>query len=257
MQRRVIDAAGFEALFQKKIDPWNYSASPFEAFKRRALLRACGVRCRGRALELACATGETSRSLASRCLRLLSVDSSATALAAAARRTQGHRNITLRQALLPGEMPRGPFDLIVVSELLYYLRAERLARPDREAPRGAGAGRAGGPAPPHGRFRRRRPAPPACPAGDDQGPSSPYAAGAPDQCRTFPGGGAGAARASPHRERVGFHGWPTTALSFTRGSGLNGAERTRRRCKRPAKGWHRPTTRPAPLIRAYASRIAN
>jgi SAM-dependent methyltransferase len=64
--------------------------------------------------------------LSPRCLRLLAVDSSATALKEAARRTKEHNNITLRKALLPRQMPRGPFDLIVASEILYYLRPNDL-----------------------------------------------------------------------------------------------------------------------------------
>lgn len=126
MRRAVIDPAGFEALFRSNIDPWDYAASPFEAYKRGVLLHACGTRIRARGLELACAIGETTRRLAPRCLRLLAVDSSATALAEAASRTRGHRNVTLRQALLPRQMPHGPFDLVVVSEILYYLRPNDL-----------------------------------------------------------------------------------------------------------------------------------
>lgn len=64
--------------------------------------------------------------LAPRCLRLLAIDSSATALKEAMRRTSGCRNVTLRQALLPRQMPRGPFDLIVASEILYYLQPNDL-----------------------------------------------------------------------------------------------------------------------------------
>jgi len=126
MQRGVIDPAGFEAKFRANIDPWNYAASPFEAYKRAALLHACGNRAYGRGLELACAIGETTRKLAPRCLQLLAIDSSATALTEAARRTVAHRNVTLAQAVLPRQMPRGPFDLIVVSEILYYLRPNDL-----------------------------------------------------------------------------------------------------------------------------------
>ena len=44
MPRAVIDPEGFEAKFQENIDPWNYATSPFEAYKRRILLRACGTR---------------------------------------------------------------------------------------------------------------------------------------------------------------------------------------------------------------------
>jgi len=121
MQREVIDAAGFEAKFQANIDPWNYGSSPFEAFKRSVLLRACGFRPYGRGLELACAIGETTRVLSPRCLHLIALDASGTALAEARRRTRALSNVTLKLALLPRNTPRGPFDLIVASEILYYL----------------------------------------------------------------------------------------------------------------------------------------
>jgi SAM-dependent methyltransferase len=118
---RPIGPEDFEALFRRNIDPWNYTTSHFEAFKRGVLIRACGCRTYGRGLELACAIGETTRVLAPRCLRLLSLDSSPTALAEAARRNAGMNWVTFRKGLLPCEMPRGPFDLIVASEIAYYL----------------------------------------------------------------------------------------------------------------------------------------
>jgi SAM-dependent methyltransferase len=121
-----IDPAGFEQKFRANIDPWNYTTSPFERHKRGALLRACGCRTFGRGLELACAIGVTSRCLAQRCLRLLAVDSSLTALAEAKRRTRDSERITFRQAVLPNETPRGPFDLIIASEIAYYIRQRAL-----------------------------------------------------------------------------------------------------------------------------------
>lgn len=122
-----IDPAGFEAKFQADIDPWNYRASRFEAAKQRVLLRCCGDRCFGRALELACAIGVTSSALAPRCLRLLAVDSSPTAIEHARSRRQTPR-LTFQAAELPAAMPRGPFDLIVMSELAYYLAPQALRR---------------------------------------------------------------------------------------------------------------------------------
>jgi cyclopropane fatty-acyl-phospholipid synthase-like methyltransferase len=121
-----IDIAGFEQKFRDTIDPWNYSNSPFEFYKRRVLLQACGCRTYGRGLELACAIGETTRYLSPRCLRLLAIDSSETALREAARRTMDCRGVTLRRAVLPGQTPRGPFDLIVASEIAYYLSPQAL-----------------------------------------------------------------------------------------------------------------------------------
>jgi SAM-dependent methyltransferase len=127
MFRQVIDPAGFEAKFRANIDPWNYAASPFEARKRAVLLHACGPGPFGRGLELACAIGETTRVLAPHCLSLLAVDSSATAVDEARRRLGARRDVRIEQALLPAGMPRGPFDLVVVSELLYYLGRRPLA----------------------------------------------------------------------------------------------------------------------------------
>jgi SAM-dependent methyltransferase len=123
-----ISPAGFEQKFLANIDPWNYTTSPFERYKRDVLLLACGCRTFGRGLELACAIGVTSRCLAQRCLRLLAVDSSLTALAEAKMRTRDGERITFRHAVLPNETPRGPFDLIVASEIAYYISQRALYR---------------------------------------------------------------------------------------------------------------------------------
>ena len=74
---RAIDVAGFERKFRENIDPWDYTNSGFEHFKRTVLLRACGHGKHGRALELGCAIGETTRYLAPLCLRLVALDGSA------------------------------------------------------------------------------------------------------------------------------------------------------------------------------------
>lgn len=124
--RKAIDLDGFEALFRSRIDPWDYRTSPFEKHKRGLLLRACGPGRAGRGLELACAIGETSRPLLTRCLTLLATDGAPTALAEAGRRTDPAARIAYRQAILPRDLPRGPFDLIVVSEIAYYLGARDL-----------------------------------------------------------------------------------------------------------------------------------
>lgn len=120
--KKSIDIRGFEVKFRENPDPWNYASSPFEAFKRRILRLACGNRTYGRGLELACANGETSKVLATRCLRLLAVDGSPTAVAEAKRRTSHIDNIEIRCVALPNELPNRQFDLIVASEIFYYLQ---------------------------------------------------------------------------------------------------------------------------------------
>lgn len=122
-----IDLDGFERLFQGAVDPWHYRTSRFEAHKRRDLLEACGSGMRGRGLELACAIGETSRRLAARCLTLVATDGAPTALAEARRLTGAGSRIAYRQGVLPRDVPRGLFDLVVVSEIAYYLGPRDLA----------------------------------------------------------------------------------------------------------------------------------
>jgi SAM-dependent methyltransferase len=120
-----IDVAGFERKFRENIDPWDYTNSKFEDFKRKVLLQACGHNKHGRVLELGCAIGETTRVLAPLALRLQAVDGSLTAITEARRRVRC-AHVRFIQATLPGQMPAGPFDLIVVSEIAYYLSASDL-----------------------------------------------------------------------------------------------------------------------------------
>lgn len=128
MPRTVIDIAGFETKFKANPDPWNYQHSRFEAFKRGVLMQACGSRAYGRGLELACANGVTTRLLASRCIRLLALDGSQTAVERARVRTSDLNNVVVQRAILPREMAAGPFDLIVISELLYYLSTREVTQ---------------------------------------------------------------------------------------------------------------------------------
>jgi len=122
---KAIDVAGFERKFRENIDPWDYTNSRFEHFKRSVLLRACGLGMHGRVLELGCAIGETTRYLAPLCLRLVALDGSSTAISEARRRVRsGH--VRFVKGKLPDQMPQGPFDLIVVSEIAYYLRGYQL-----------------------------------------------------------------------------------------------------------------------------------
>ncbi|KQQ81119.1 methyltransferase domain-containing protein [Aureimonas sp. Leaf324] len=125
---KAIDLDGFEAKFRALGDPWDYRTSRFEAVKRAVLIRACGAAKLGRGLEVACAIGETSRALATRCLTLVATDGAPTALATARELTPGHARIDYRHAVLPAGVPAGPFDLVVVSEIAYYLSPGDLDR---------------------------------------------------------------------------------------------------------------------------------
>jgi predicted TPR repeat methyltransferase len=64
--------------------------------------------------------------LANRCDELLAVDVSERAVEAARRRLTGRRHVRVERRTLPEEMPHGPFDLIVASEVLYYFPREEM-----------------------------------------------------------------------------------------------------------------------------------
>jgi hypothetical protein len=120
-------AARFERLFAASPDPWGYDSSAYESEKYAATLAALPPRVLGATLELACANGAFTALLAERCESVLAVDFSRHALEHAA--TRGlPANVELRAARIPDETPSGDWDLIVCSEILYYLKPEELLR---------------------------------------------------------------------------------------------------------------------------------
>lgn len=124
-------AEHFERLYRTSNDPWDYETSPYEAAKYAATLAALTRDRYDCAIEAGCSIGVLSARLAPRCDRLLAVDLVGRAAARAAARLAPHPGARAVRATLPGQWPRGRFDLIVLSELVYYLGApdiEALAR---------------------------------------------------------------------------------------------------------------------------------
>jgi len=109
----------FERLALQSEDPWEYASSQYEQDKYRNTLEFLPD-VPGRVLEMGCSIGVFTEMLAPRCVSLMAVDFSPTALARAEARV-GHRpNVELQLRTLPEEMPEGPFDTIVCAEVLYY-----------------------------------------------------------------------------------------------------------------------------------------
>ncbi len=119
--------ADFEALYRREADPWSYETSPYEHAKYAATLDACGPGRYARALELGASIGVLSASLASRCERLVTIDGAPTAVARARARLRDRPEVDVRQGTIPADIPDGPFDLVLASEILYYLTAPALA----------------------------------------------------------------------------------------------------------------------------------
>jgi hypothetical protein len=120
-------AEDFEARYRADPDPWGYVASEYERSKYAATLDACGPGPFSCALELGGSIGVFSTMLAPRCERLVTVDVSPTAVARARSRLAAYPAADPIVGAIPAAVPRLPFDLVVASEILYYLSDDELA----------------------------------------------------------------------------------------------------------------------------------
>ncbi len=116
----------FERLYERSDDPWGFETSAYERAKYRRTLEALDNRRFHRALEVGCSIGVFTALLAPRCDELVAIDVSERAIARARARLAGVPGVRLVRAGIPAELPPGPFDLIVCSEVLYYLTADVL-----------------------------------------------------------------------------------------------------------------------------------
>ncbi len=116
----------FERLYAESGDPWDFETSEYERNKYERTLEVLGERRFHRTLEVGASIGVFTEMLAYRCDALLAVDVSERAVVAARERLSGHRHVRVERRTLPEEMPDGPFDLIVASEVLYYFTREDL-----------------------------------------------------------------------------------------------------------------------------------
>ncbi|MGX6449784.1 SAM-dependent methyltransferase [Patulibacter sp. S7RM1-6] len=130
--RRPFRPDDFEALWRRDADPWDFASSPYEREKYARTLEACGPGPFERALELASANGVFTARLAPRCVRLETLEAAPTAVALARERlaAAGHDGVVVHEGLVPDDLPDAPgaFDLIVASEVLYYLDRAALDR---------------------------------------------------------------------------------------------------------------------------------
>ena len=118
--------ADFELRYRSDPDPWGYLTSDYERDKYAATLAACGDGPFEDALELGASIGVFSALLAPRCGRLTTIDAAPTAVAAARRRLAGTPAVRVILGAIPDAIPDRPFDLVVASEILYYLSADEL-----------------------------------------------------------------------------------------------------------------------------------
>jgi SAM-dependent methyltransferase len=111
----------FAQLYQANLDPWNFETSLYEKEKYLASLAALPLKRYRRGFEIGGSIGVLTRMLSDRCDRLLSIDVSPVAQGRAQIRCADQPQVEFRIMQFPRETPDATFDLIVLSEVGYYL----------------------------------------------------------------------------------------------------------------------------------------
>ncbi len=113
-------AAFFEAKYQKKADPWDFSSNPYELRRYDAIISAIAHRRYARAFEPGCSIGVLTERLAAYCDEVYAIDFSSSASAQAQARCAHLPQVEVHCAPLPEGTPAKDFDLLVLSEIGYY-----------------------------------------------------------------------------------------------------------------------------------------
>jgi hypothetical protein len=131
----------FDSMHRAGADPWGFRTSWYER-RKYAITLASLPRSHYRLVwEPGCSIGELTAMIAGRADRVDASDVSAAAVATAVRAVEGCAGVEVRHAALPSPPPSQGYDLVVLSEVLYYLpadeRAATLAAVDAAAAPGA------------------------------------------------------------------------------------------------------------------------
>jgi SAM-dependent methyltransferase len=123
----------FNELYEQSADPYSFATRWYERRKYAVSMALLPWPRYRSGFEPGCSIGELTALLAPRCETLLSCDGATAAVATAKARVAQFPQVSVEQRTVPGDWPQdagagAPFDLIVLSELLYYLSDEDLAR---------------------------------------------------------------------------------------------------------------------------------
>jgi SAM-dependent methyltransferase len=121
-----LPAGYFDGVYAGSADPWGFTSRWYERRKRALTLAALPAPSYPTGLEVGCSIGVLTALLADRVADLTAVDPSPAALAAA--RTRVPDRVRLVQGLVPAGWPRGTYELVVLSEVGYYLDPPDLER---------------------------------------------------------------------------------------------------------------------------------
>jgi len=120
-ERKTLTPEYFDQVYAANNDPWDFTSSEYEAEKYAATLAALPGGNYNNAFEIGCSIGVLTEKLAERCDNLLAVDVSEKALEQAKKRCKNLSKVRLQIMQIPNKFPNEIFDLILISEVGYYL----------------------------------------------------------------------------------------------------------------------------------------
>ena len=122
-----LPATYFAAMYAGAEDPWGFRSRWYEQRKREVTLAALTRPRYRRAFEPGCSIGVLTAALADRCDEVVAADVNECAVSTARSELARHGHVRVERLSVPQEWPDGMFDLVVISEVAYYL-----ARPELE-----------------------------------------------------------------------------------------------------------------------------
>lgn len=116
----------FEQKYREATDPWSFATSAYEQRRYATIIEHIAAGRFTNVFEPGCSVGELTVQLAERCGQVTAIDIAETAVVIARRRCAALGNVDIEQGSLPDDLPPGPFDLIVFSEIGYYFDEDRV-----------------------------------------------------------------------------------------------------------------------------------
>jgi predicted TPR repeat methyltransferase len=114
-------AAFFDEIYAADPDPWQFETSEYERAKYDATIAALDDDRFANGLEIGCSIGVLTERLATHVDDLLAIDVAEAALDRA--RARQIPNAAFERREVPEQFPDGAYDLVVISEVMYYLDA--------------------------------------------------------------------------------------------------------------------------------------
>lgn len=114
-----------QGLYADTPDPWGFEHSEYEQAKFAATRAALTRRRYASAFELGCGNGQLARHLVDICDRYTGMDAVVIAIEAARRAAPDG---TFIHDYYPCTLPEGDFDLLILSEILYFLDRDSLRK---------------------------------------------------------------------------------------------------------------------------------